>query len=155
MPLLTGNTEVTVCPSGSPYNFQYYSSVGGAVCGSITFTDAETGEEETLCGWCSATLQLLTFSSLSFFLLILHPSHRPSRPFSLPLPLPLPSPGSVMWYTIEIEVISPEAESFIDVSSEVRKAVVVEITLGQYAQRTYSIPEYSRHFPLFNGCDLL
>jgi hypothetical protein len=50
MPLLTGNTEVTVSPSGSPYNFQYYSSVGGVVCGSITFTDAETGEEETLCG---------------------------------------------------------------------------------------------------------
>jgi hypothetical protein len=55
-----------------------------------------------------------------------------------------------MWYTIEIEVISPEAESFIDVSSEVRKAVVVEITLGKYVQRTYSLLEYSRHLPVFN-----
>ena len=67
------------------------------------------------------------------------PSSSPFLPRTLPLLL-----GSVMWYTVEIEVISPEAESFIDVSSEVRKAVVVEITLGKYAQRTCSHSECSR-----------
>jgi hypothetical protein len=37
--------------------------------------------------------------------------------------------GAILWYTIEIEVASPQADSEIDVSSEVRRAVAVEITL--------------------------
>lgn len=37
--------------------------------------------------------------------------------------------GAVVWYTIDIEVTAPEAESTIDVETVVRKAVAVEITL--------------------------
>ena len=37
--------------------------------------------------------------------------------------------GALVWYTIDIIVESPEAESIINVTSEVRKAVAVEITL--------------------------
>ena len=36
-----------------------------------------------------------------------------------------------MWYTMDIEVTTPQAESGIDVCAEVRKAVAVEITLGE------------------------
>ena len=49
MPLLTGAPEVTVTPSGSVYAFQYCSSVGGMVSGSITFTDIDTGDSLHRC----------------------------------------------------------------------------------------------------------
>ena len=42
--------------------------------------------------------------------------------------------GAVVWYTVEVEVTSPQAESVIDVTAQVRKAVAVEITLGKYGQ---------------------
>ena len=37
--------------------------------------------------------------------------------------------GALVWYTIDIIVESPQAESIINVTAEVRKAVAVEITL--------------------------
>eukprot|EP01041_Mallomonas_annulata_P004748 gene4748-9429_t len=37
--------------------------------------------------------------------------------------------GVIIWYTVEIEVTSPQAESTINIEAVVRKAVVVEITI--------------------------
>ena len=38
--------------------------------------------------------------------------------------------GAVVWYTLDIEVTSPQPESSIAVTAQVRGAVAVEITLG-------------------------
>jgi hypothetical protein len=37
--------------------------------------------------------------------------------------------GAMLWYTVDVEVTSPEAESVISVMADVRKAVVAEISL--------------------------
>ena len=44
IPLLTGEPQVSVLPSGGTYDFQYFSSNGGLTSGSVTFTDIETGK---------------------------------------------------------------------------------------------------------------
>jgi hypothetical protein len=70
---------VSVPATGGVYEFQYFSSSGGPVSGSLTFTDKDS--------------------------------------------------GAMLWYTLEIEVASPLAESIIEVKAEVRRAVAVDISL--------------------------
>ena len=64
-------------------------------------------------------------------------SHSYSYSNSLSPPPPSTSPstsistsGAVVWYTVDIEVTSPQHESQIDVTAQVRRAVAVDITLG-------------------------
>ena len=47
-----------------------------------------------------------------------------------------PVSGTMIWYTMNIEVTSPECESNITVESEVRKAVAVEISLDNPSSET-------------------
>jgi hypothetical protein len=47
-----------------------------------------------------------------------------------------PESGSLMWYTVDIEVTAPEAESTIQVESVVRKAVSLEILLDNPTTET-------------------
>lgn len=44
--------------------------------------------------------------------------------------------GAISWYTVDIDVTSPEAESTIEVASMVRKAAAVEITLENPTKET-------------------
>ena len=46
IPLLTGQSQISVLPSGGSYDFQYFSSTGGITSGSVTFTDVETGRTD-------------------------------------------------------------------------------------------------------------
>merc|ERR1711871_542116 len=40
-----------------------------------------------------------------------------------------PTSGAIVWYTVDIEIVSPEAEGVIEVESMVRKAASMEISL--------------------------